>query len=53
MKQYPCLFGDIPTCTHLIEHDIDVRDSKPIKQRFYYVHPEKRRYLDAKANYML
>lgn len=22
IKQYPCLFGDTPTCTHLVEHDI-------------------------------
>lgn len=40
IKQYPCLFGDTPTRTPLIEHDTDVGDSKPIKQRFYHIHPE-------------
>lgn len=24
IKHFPCLFGDTPTCTHLIEHDINV-----------------------------
>jgi len=53
IKHFPCLFGDTPTCTHLIEHDIDVGNSKPIKQRFYRVHPEKRKYLDVEVKYML
>lgn len=29
IRSYPCLFGDTPTRTHLIEHDIDVGDCKP------------------------
>lgn len=50
--RFPCLFGDTPTRTHVVEHDIDVGDSKPIKQRFYRVHPEKRKFLDAEVKYM-
>ncbi|KAF7654545.1 hypothetical protein LDENG_00068500 [Lucifuga dentata] len=53
IKSYPCLFGDTPTCTHLIEHDIDVGDAKPIRRRFYRVHPEKSKYLDSEGKYML
>lgn len=37
------LFSDAPSQTHLIEHDIDIGDAKPIKQRFYHVSEEKRR----------
>lgn len=40
----------MPTCTHLIEHDIDVGDSKHIKQKFYCVHPK---YLDLEVKCML
>lgn len=50
---FPCLFGDTPTQTNVIEHDIDVGDAQPIRQRFYRVNPEKRRYLDAEIDYML
>ncbi len=50
---YPCLFNDTPTQTHVIEHDIDVGDAQPVKQRFYRVNPEKRKYLEAEIRYML
>lgn len=53
INRFPCLFGDTPTRTHMVEHDIDIGDSKPIKQRFYRVHPEKCNFLDAEVNYML
>lgn len=53
LKAYPGLFSDTPTCTHLIEHDVDVGDAKPITQRFYRVNPEKRRILDSEVDYML
>ena len=53
IHRYPSLFSDTPGRTHLIEHDIDVGDSEPIKQRFYRVNFEKRKYLDSEVNYML
>lgn len=53
IRHYTCLFSDTPTRTHLIEHDIDVGDSKPIKQKFYRLHPEKRKFLDAEVKFML
>ena len=53
IEHFVCLVNDTSTCMHLIEHDIDVGDSKPIKQKFYRVHPEKLKYLDAEVKYML
>lgn len=53
IRSFPCLFSDTPGRTCLLEHDIEVGDTKPIKQRFYRVNFEKRRYLDAEVKYML
>lgn len=53
IKSFPCLFNDVPTQTHLIEHDIEVGETKPIKQRFYRVPFERRKFLDAEVKYML
>lgn len=47
---HPSLFSDTPSRTHLIEHDIDVNNSEPVKQRFYRVSDEKRRQLDAEVH---
>lgn len=49
VKCYSCLFSDTASQTHLIQHDTDVGDSRPIKQKFYRVHPDKRRYLDSEV----
>lgn len=51
--RFPCLFGDTPTRTHVVEHDIDIGDSQPIKHRFYRVQPEKRKFLNAEVKYVL
>ncbi|XP_030283654.1 uncharacterized protein LOC115587797 [Sparus aurata] len=51
--KYPCLFGDVPSRTDWAEHDIDVGETLPIRQHFYRVSPEKRKYLDAEVKYML
>ncbi|KAI3359045.1 hypothetical protein L3Q82_015431 [Scortum barcoo] len=40
-------FVDTPSRTHLIEHDIDVGDAQPIRQHFYRMSPDRRRYLEA------
>lgn len=50
IKSFPSLFGDTPSQTHVIEHDID--DPKPIRQRFYRV-SEKRKVIDGKVEYRL
>ncbi len=40
--EFPGLFSDIPTRTHLIQHDVDVGDAQPIRQRFYRAPVSKR-----------
>ncbi len=43
---YPGMFGNTPSPTYLIEHDIDVGDAQPIRQRFYHASEEKRKVMD-------
>lgn len=50
---FPELFKDTPSRTNLIEHDIDVGDSPPIKQRFYRCAPQKLKTMEAEVRYML
>uniref|UniRef100_A0A3B4ZKQ1 Gypsy retrotransposon integrase-like protein 1 n=1 Tax=Stegastes partitus TaxID=144197 RepID=A0A3B4ZKQ1_9TELE len=50
---YPALFGDVPSRTTWLQHDIDVGDARPIKQRFYRMSPAKLKHLDDEINYML
>ena len=47
ITQYWEVFPDVPNKTNLIEHDVDVGDSAPIKQHPYRVSPMK------KVQYML
>lgn len=35
IEKYGVLFGDTPTQTGLLEHDIEVGDAKSIRQHFY------------------
>lgn len=37
VRKYPCLFGDVPSRTDWVEHNIDVGGAQAIKQRFYHV----------------
>ena len=48
-----CLFNDDPTSTHLLEHDIDVDDAQPVRQRFYRISQEKRKVMEKEIKYML
>ena len=50
---FPSLFSDTPSCTHLVQHDIDVGEAEPICQRFYRVPLEKRHHLGAEVQYMI
>ena len=50
MQKYICLFGDTPSRTDWVEHDIDVQDAQPIKQLFYRISPHKRKHLDNLEN---
>ena len=53
INEYSCLFPDIPSKTDMAFHDVDVGESKPIKQHPYRVHPVKREKLKAEVKYML
>ena len=46
-------FSGVPNKTNLIEHDVDVGDSGPIKQHPYRVSPMKKELLDKEVQYML
>lgn len=47
------LFGDTPSRTHFIEHDIEVGNVQPIRQRFYRVSEEKLKVMDKESQYMI
>lgn len=53
IKSYPSLFSDTLSCTHLVEHDIDIGDAQPIKQHFYRLSPDKKEILESEVKYML
>ena len=48
-----CLFNDVPTCTHLLEYDIDVGDAQPVRQRFYRMSQVKHKVMEKEIKYML
>lgn len=53
IEKYCVLFGDTPTQTDLLDHDIEVGDAKPIRQHSYRVNSGKHRFLDEEVQYML
>ena len=53
ITQYREVFPDVPSKTNLIEHDVDVGESAPIKQHPYRVSPMKKELLDKEDQYML
>lgn len=53
IKQHESLFPDVPHRTMVIEHDIDVGATCPIKQHPYRTNPHKRLLLQNEVNFML
>ena len=53
ITQYREVFPDVPGKTNLVEHDVDVGDSAPIKRHPYRVGPMKKGLLDKEVRYML
>ena len=53
ITQYREVFPNVPSKTNVIEHDVDVGDSAPIKQHPYRVSPMKKELLDKEVQYML
>ena len=52
INQYREVLPDVPNKTNLIEHNVDVGDSAPIKQHPYRVTPMKKELLDKEVQYM-
>lgn len=53
IREFPSLFNDVPTRTSVLVHDIDVKDSKPVRQHPYRVNPVKRALMKQEAEYLL
>ena len=50
---FRCLFNDIPSRTNVLVHDIDVKDSRPIRQHPYHVNQVKREIMKKETEYLL
>ena len=53
LRACPSLFGDVPSCTTVLKHDIDVGSAKPIKQHAYRCPLAKREVMRKEAEYLL
>ena len=53
IQQYESIFPDVPNRTNAAVHDVDVGDSKPIKQHPYRVSPVKMKQMKEEIDYML
>ena len=53
IEEYKGLFPDVPGRAKGIHHDVDVGDSRPIKQHPYRVGPVKKQIMDREIQYML
>uniref|UniRef100_A0A3Q3MQZ4 Gypsy retrotransposon integrase-like protein 1 n=1 Tax=Mastacembelus armatus TaxID=205130 RepID=A0A3Q3MQZ4_9TELE len=53
VQDFSCLFNDVPTRTTVLEHDIDVRDAKPIRQHPYRINASKRAVMKHETDYLL
>lgn len=53
ITSFPVLFSDVPSQTRVLQHDIDVRGAKPIKQHPYRVNEIKRSAMKTETDYLL
>ncbi|CAJ1087392.1 uncharacterized protein LOC118469438 [Xyrichtys novacula] len=53
IDNFKCLFGDVPTRTTVLQHDIDVNGAKPIRQHPYRLNPVKRQLMKKETDYLL
>lgn len=53
INEFSMLFGDTPSRTNILYHDIDVGEAQPIRQRFYRVPQDKRRSLQTEVQYLI
>lgn len=50
IKRNPSQFGNVPSRTNVLKHDIDVGEHRPIKQHAYRVHPDNRVVMQQEVN---
>lgn len=50
---FPDLFSDVPTCTSVLQHDIEVGDTRPIRQHAYRVNQTKRQAMQQEVSYLV
>ncbi|XP_072182212.1 uncharacterized protein [Diadema setosum] len=53
IADFPELFSDVPGRTSVVQHDVDVGETDPIKQHPYRANPEKMQHLQSEVEYML
>lgn len=53
IHKYSTLFGDVPSQTNMLMHDIEVGQSTPIKQHPYRVNPHKRQAMKDEVKYLV
>lgn len=52
IESHHSLFGDIPSQTIVLQHDIDVGNAQPIKQHPFRINPRKRELMKAEVEYL-
>lgn len=50
---FPSLFNDVPSCTNVLEHAIDVGGAAPIRQRAYSCSSQKREVMKSEVDYQI
>lgn len=53
IDRFPCLFSDVPTRTTVLQHDIDVKDARPVRQHHYHANPVKRELMRKEVDYLV
>lgn len=53
ISEFPCLFKELPNRTTVLEHDIEVGESRPIKQHPYGVNAAKSTIMKQEVDYLL
>lgn len=53
LQSFPTLYSDVPSCTNVLCHDIDVGGAAPIKQHTYRCSFDKRQAMKAEVNYLV
>ncbi len=53
ISSFHSLFHDVPSCTTILKHDIDVGNAIPVKQHAYRVNALKRSVMKTEVEYLL